>query len=167
MTRKLKETQLALAKIQASCVDFEKLQRRYFLTVEKYADTHQGFCPFRNRFVAQQLIESFSALSQYGWKVPHYVIMPNHVHFIAKTIAGAGDMQTIISRWKGKTSRAANLTLNRSGSFWQRDWFDRVIRNEHELKRTMQYIQQNPVKARLCTKWEDYPWVDKNEDFPT
>jgi len=159
VTDRLRETQEALAKIEANSTDFEIMQRRYFQTVEKYSDSHQGFCPFRNTVCAQQMIKSLPDLAEWGWNVPNWVIMPNHIHIIAKTEAGAGDMKTVLSRWKGKTSRLANKTLNRSGSFWQRDWFDRVVRHEAELKRTIEYIRQNPVKAKLCSSWQDYPWV--------
>ena len=85
--------------------------------------------------------------------------MPNHVHFIAQVHPTSADMHTVLSQWKGATSHTANQILNRSGAFWQRDWFDRVIRSQEAFERVKEYIQQNPVKAGLCQEWQAYPYV--------
>jgi len=85
--------------------------------------------------------------------------MPNHVHLLAQVHPTSADMHTVLSHWKGATSHAANQILQRSGAFWQRDWFDRVIRSKAELDRVKKYIQQNPVKAGLCQEWQAYPYV--------
>ena len=135
----------SLAIIEPSNDAFLLLQRRYFQTIEKYADTHQGFCPFRADNCARTIIQSFEELPTSGWHIEHYALMPNHVHLLA--------------HWKGATSHAANQILQRSGAFWQRDWFDRVIRSKAELDRVKKYIQQNPVKAGLCQEWQAYPYV--------
>jgi hypothetical protein len=36
------------------------------------------------------------------------------------------------------------------------DYFDRYIRNAKHHKKTIEYIENNPVKARLCERPEDY-----------
>ena len=43
-------------------------------------------------------------------------------------------------------------------SFWMRDYWDRYIRSETHLKNVIDYIHQNPVKAGLCSKAEDWKW---------
>lgn len=43
------------------------------------------------------------------------------------------------------TSKQINIQLKRSGNpVWQRNYYERVIRNEDELTRTRQYIIDNP-----------------------
>jgi REP element-mobilizing transposase RayT len=159
VTLQLKEISQSLAQIDASNDGFRNLQRRYFQTVEKYADTHGGFCPFTNAECAENIVERLAELANVGWEVPHYTIMPNHVHFLTKTELDSEDMKPTLSEWKGKTSRESNQVLDRAGAFWQRDWFDHVVRHEVELTRIIDYIQQNPVKAKLCQNWQDYPYV--------
>jgi hypothetical protein len=39
-----------------------------------------------------------------------------------------------------------------------REYWDRFIRNDTHLENTMLYIHQNPVKAALCQRAEDWPW---------
>jgi REP element-mobilizing transposase RayT len=49
--------------------------------------------------------------------------------------------------------------LGRVGPFWQDESYDRVIRNNEEYIRTVNYVLENPVKARLVSRWEDWKWT--------
>ena len=40
----------------------------------------------------------------------------------------------------------------RTGQFWQVEAFDRFIRDHDHYKKTIAYIENNPVKAYLCEK---------------
>ncbi len=48
--------------------------------------------------------------------------------------------------------------LGRSERFWQKEYFDRFIRNARHFAKVVAYIENNPVKARLCEKPEDWPF---------
>ena len=43
-------------------------------------------------------------------------------------------------------------------AFWQRETYDHWARDENETLRIIEYIENNPVKAGLCGKPEDYRW---------
>src|SRR5690606_41313949 len=45
-------------------------------------------------------------------------------------------LRETIQRFKGRTARETNRVLSRSGPLWQRDWFDRWMRNDTEVART-------------------------------
>jgi hypothetical protein len=49
----------------------------------------------------------------------------------------------------------ANEILGRSGAFWQREYYDRLIRDGNELGRAVRYVVNNPERAGL-TGWK---WV--------
>jgi putative DNA methylase len=57
---------------------------------------------------------------------------------------------------KSFTSSEANKILNRNGRFWQKEYFDRYIRNAKQFAKTIAYIENNPVKANLCDDPEDW-----------
>jgi len=59
---------------------------------------------------------------------------------------------------KSFTSSEANKMLNRSGRFWQKEYFDRYIRNARQFMKTIAYIENNPVKTNLCHRPEDWPF---------
>jgi putative transposase len=59
---------------------------------------------------------------------------------------------------KGYTARKCNQALGREGAFWQHESFDRVIRDQEEFARTVNYVLNNPVNARMVTCWRDWRW---------
>ena len=64
----------------------------------------------------------------------------------------------ILQDLKKYTARKCNKLLNRSGSFWQHESYDHVIRNEEELNKIVEYILNNPVKAKLVENPYDWKW---------
>jgi REP element-mobilizing transposase RayT len=48
--------------------------------------------------------------------------------------------------------------LGRRGRFWQQESYDHWARDEDELERIIRYVEQNPVKAGLVAKAEDWPF---------
>ena len=59
---------------------------------------------------------------------------------------------------EGFTARAANALLERKGTFWHRDYFDRYIRDDAHLAAVMRYIDNNPVRAGLVEHAADWPF---------
>jgi REP element-mobilizing transposase RayT len=85
-----------------------------------------------------------------------YVIMPNHVHVLVEPLVA---LHKLTAGTKGASAHAANAKLGRTGNpFWQDESFDHWIRNEGEFLRIKAYIENNPVKARLCAKPQDWRW---------
>jgi REP element-mobilizing transposase RayT len=92
-----------------------------------------------------------------------YVVMANHFHVLLKPKEGV-TMSSITKRIKGATSREANKLLGRTGQpFWQDESFDHWCRNGSELFRVIRYIENNPVKAGLVDKPENWPWSSAAE----
>ena len=156
----LREVHVALQAIQPASKEFALLQRKYFLTMEKYLDQGAGAVPFCRPTAAIILQRELETLIEEGALVPHYSIMPNHWHALLAPKPGTTlDLHAIMARLKGRTARDINSALSRSGPFWQREWFDRWVRNEAEWEKCRDYIRQNPVKAGLAKDWRDHPWT--------
>jgi REP element-mobilizing transposase RayT len=51
--------------------------------------------------------------------------------------------------WKSFSSRKINSLLQRGGGLWQRDYFDRLVRDEKHFANCVRYIRKNPTKAHL------------------
>ena len=91
-----------------------------------------------------------------------FVVMPNHVHGIICITENVGVIHElplqdrlrrkmilpkIIGYFKMNTSKRINQILNRPGNpFWQRNYYEHIIRNEDELMRVRRYIQENPLR---------------------
>ena len=85
-----------------------------------------------------------------------YVLMANHVHCLWMPIALLEDITRQI---KGASAHRANRILSRAGQrFWQDESFDHWVRNPAEWQKIRSYIENNPVKAGLVSRPEDWPW---------
>ena len=59
------------------------------------------------------------------------------------------NLDGVLQSWKSFTAHEINRRLKRTGAFWQRDYFDRLIRSRKHFDYCVNYIRENPVKARL------------------
>jgi REP element-mobilizing transposase RayT len=82
-------------------------------------------------------------------------VMPNHVHALLAQAEGF-PLDGVVHSWKSFTAHEINKMCVRNGQFWATDYFDRFIRDETHFYRTIDYIEQNPVKARLAAKAADW-----------
>jgi putative transposase len=92
---------------------------------------------------------------QYSYvKLGEYVVMPSHLHGIVrmenqdmladKTYLPLGK---IIAAFKTKTTIEINRKNNTPGlQFWQDSFHDRIIRNQDEHNRIIEYIAMNPIR---------------------
>ena len=51
--------------------------------------------------------------------------------------------------WKLFTARHINQRTGRADKLWQKDYWDRLIRNEIHFLQCLEYIRENPEKAGL------------------
>jgi REP element-mobilizing transposase RayT len=110
----------------------------------------------------QQVIANI--LYDHGKKYDLYLglVMPDHVHLILqprqKTPGFWYDLSEIMKGIKGVSARRINQMLGTSGSVWQDESYDRIIRDEEEYLEKWNYIWNNPVKAGLAVFPEEYPY---------
>ena len=127
------------------------LQKR----IERYADQGYGRAFLRDDRLAEMIQETLLKDDGKRYRLASWVVMPNHVHLLATRFED-DTLAEIMQSFKSITSHKANLLLARNGQFWMPDYFDRRIRNAKHYQKTVEYIENNPVKARLCARPADY-----------
>jgi REP element-mobilizing transposase RayT len=130
-----------------------ELRRR----IENYLDAGHGHCWLREPEIARVIQETLFRFDPERYRLLAWCIMPNHVHALIETKAGF-PLPGILHSWKSYTSSQANKLLRRRGDFWQREYFDRFIRNAEHYRNVVVYIEENPVKARLAKLKTEWPW---------
>jgi REP element-mobilizing transposase RayT len=70
--------------------------------------------------------------------------MPNHIHFIIH-IEGRADPAPTLGQIMGYFKYQTSKEIDVSG-FWQRSYYDHIIRSEDEYQKIYQYIDTNPIK---------------------
>jgi putative transposase len=92
------------------------------------------------------------------------VVMPDHVHLIFQPIVDRAaseilSLPEIMSGMKGGSAHAVNKALGRKGPVWQPEFFDHVIRSGESLDQKIRYVMNNPVRAGLVDRPQDYQWL--------
>ena len=86
-----------------------------------------------------------------------YVVMPNHFHgiLVFRENVGAtrrvaptlqsGSLGAVMAQFKSIVTKRINGLRNVTGlPIWQRNYYERIIRDEHEMDRIHRYIESNP-----------------------
>ena len=116
-----------------------------------------GSCALKEPQIAHLIQEALRFFDGKRYLLAAWCIMPNHVHVIFSPLP-PHSVSEILKSWKGYTARRANQLLNRSGPFWGVESFDHLIRSPEHFEKFLAYMHNNPVKAGLCAKPEDWPY---------
>ncbi len=144
--------------------------------IEAWMDAGHGSCVLREPSIAAMVQSTLLHFDAERYRLLAWVVMPNHVHVLFQPLNG-WTVAKIVASWKKFTARKindhkrfignANLPIGEvKGAsretgvpgVWHREYWDRYIRNEGHYQQAIEYIHQNPVKARLVTSATDWPW---------
>ena len=143
----------------------------YFVTMV----TWRRDCLFGEVINGMMVLNDFGRVADECWRaIPEHFpcvelgahqVMPNHVHGVIAIIEGrgaiyraptveqfgkptVGSLPTIIRTYKAAVTRQIGRQLNATG-IWQRNYYEHILRNEHEMDQIWRYIEGNP------TLWQD------------
>ena len=131
-----------------------KIQRLSTPIVEKFLDSGTGACHLRNPAIAEESANTLCHFDDQRYRLFAWCVMPNHVHVVVRLLPGE-TLATVVHSWKSLTAKRANAILGKQGTFSQREYYDHLIRNEDEHERAVNYVADNPAKAKL----KDWKWV--------
>ncbi len=98
------------------------------------------------------MFEAVAAYESCGrWYVRLMVLMPDHLHALL-AVPAVEALPQVIGSWKRYLAKTAAIE-------WQRDFFDHRLRTGENLEEKSAYIRQNPVRAGLVARPEDWPYV--------
>jgi REP element-mobilizing transposase RayT len=132
----------------------------YAERLDAYLDRGSGASFLKDPRVAKLVVDALRHFDGARYHLHAWCVMPNHVHVIFSVLPArtpALRLSSIIQSWKSFTAKEANRLLARTGSFWQREYCDHLVRDDEDFVRCIEYTINNPVKAGLCERWEDWP----------
>ena len=108
--------------------------------------------------LAERIIEALNHYRQtYRWWVYAYCVMPDHVHMLA-TPRDGHNLSDTLGAVESYVVRLA-WELGVIGKLWQRSFHDSILRPGADPSKVIAYILHNPVRAGLCARWEEWPWL--------
>jgi REP element-mobilizing transposase RayT len=125
--------------------------------IDRELDTGLGACWLGRPDVAALVENALLYFDGERYRLLAWCIMPNHVHAVIELLQGYA-LGSILHSWKSFTANRANNIIGRNGALWHDDYFDRYMRNEEHLAITVNYVEQNPVKAGLVDTAREWLW---------
>lgn len=137
-----------------SADEHRKIQSLSTPVIERFLDHGTGACHFNNSSIAEEVANTLRHFDEKRYRLFAWCVMPNHVHVVARLFPGQ-TLATVVHSWKSFSAKRANRILQTDGIFWQREYYDHLIRSESEFERALLYVRENPSKARL----KGWKWV--------
>ncbi len=153
------ERQLLLARLKeegqaASSEEEKRIARLFSARIQRYLDGGAGACHMRQPAIAQMVAGALQHFQGTRYHLFAWCVMPNHVHAVVEPLADH-KLATILHSWKSYTANQINKLLGTTGALWEREYYDHLLRDEEGLRRIIEYVVGNPVKANL----HEWPWV--------
>jgi (E)-4-hydroxy-3-methylbut-2-enyl-diphosphate synthase len=130
-----------------------KLSNLYESTIGGHLDAGHGECQLRDERIASVIVGTLRHFDGDRYRLLAWCVMANHVHLVIQPL-GEHLLGDILQSIKSYTAKAANTLLSRSGTFWQRESYDHLIRDGEDYRNQIRYVLENPEKAGL----RDWPW---------
>lgn len=96
------------------------------------------------------------AAGEERFEILTYCFMPDHVHLLVEALDDGSDGKAFIAR--SKQYSGYHYRARTGEKLWQRDSFERALRNTEGSLAVARYILANPVRAGLVTRPFDYPY---------
>lgn len=128
--------------------------RRFFATTK----THAGrrlLQSERNATLLIDVLRSYMAAGKFS--VQDFVIMPDHVHLLL-SVDGDTTIEKAMQLIKGRFSYRLKHECGYLGEVWQVGFSESRADDAASFEGYRRYIAQNPVKAGLAERVDEYPY---------
>lgn len=138
-----------------------------FARMDRWLDQELAVSHLRDERLAMVVCDSLLHFAGSRYSVWAWVVMSNHIHWVFEPIQtwvsslgasvdGRSPRERIMHSVKRHSALECHRIMSVSGAFWQDESYDHCVDDAAELLRIIDYVEQNPVKAGLCSCAEDF-----------
>ncbi len=138
----------------------------YFITFSTYNDRKLSA---KSKKI---IMDAFKVYDGERYELISAIIMSNHCHCVIHPLEREGkegvfwDLADILKSIKGFTARKINILENKTKEpLWLKESYDRIIRDDKEMERFLEYIDNNAIKAGLSDRPGAYEWYYYTEKY--
>ena len=144
--------------------------------LEEYLDCGVGECHLHDPRIAKLCEEALLFFHHERYELLAWCVMPNHVHVLVQV--WQTPLGKMVQSWKRHVATQAEAYLSERRSptrrvsaddtnvparraalqslRWEREYWDKFMRNDEQERNAVRYIEKNPVKAKLCRTAEEW-----------
>ena len=111
-----------------------------------------GECWLKRPEIAEMVLGALKFFDGSRYTLHAWSVMPNHVHAVLRPM-GNHDLEKILQSWKSFTAKKANDILQRTGTFWQEEYYDHVVRDGEDFRNQIRYVLENPRNGNASGGW--------------
>ena len=145
--------------LQTVPADKRAVERRK--RIDAWIDAGHGSCLLKRPDAAEGVEQALLFFDAVRYQLLAWVVMPNHVHVLFQPME-SWTLGRIVSSWKSFTGRRLAALAPKApeigNRIWHREYWDRFIRDQKHFDAAKTYIHQNPVKAGLAARPEEWKW---------
>ncbi len=123
--------------------------KRFSTRIDQALDAGHGSCLLRAKEAAAFVSDTLTRCDAVDYLLHSWVIMPNHVHVLVSPFPGK-PLAGMVAGWKRFSATRIHKESGATGALWQKDYFDRLIRDWNHFINVARYIRRNPEKAGLA-----------------
>jgi leucyl-tRNA synthetase/REP element-mobilizing transposase RayT len=117
-------------------------------SIDHWLDAGGGDCLLKDPAIAAIVADALRHFDGDRYLMDSFVVMPNHVHALFLLAPGL-KLEDVIQSWKSFSAKKINEMLGREGVVWQREYWDRIVRDGEHRANLRNYIARNPGRAKL------------------
>ncbi len=116
--------------------------------IEEWLDAGEGSCMLKDPSLRRIVDEALHHFDGNRYELIASAVMPNHVHVVIRLFTEE-NLSDVVHSWKSFTAKQINRATGKTGTVWQDESFDRIVRSAAHLETLVDYVEENPLKARL------------------
>ncbi len=114
--------------------------------IEHWLDRNYGECLLAEPNCKEIVRNALLYFNEDRYRLGEFTIASNHVHLLIEPLSDYL-LSDIMRSIKSFSAKEINKTTSRTGHFWQKEYFDHIVRSEEQLLRFVHYIRRHD-KAR-------------------
>jgi len=139
-----------------------KLDTLYRTHIQEALDQGYGEAYMKDSAIAQIVANAITHFDGKRYQLAAWCVMSNHVHLLIKPL-DENTLSEIIKSIKNFSAKEANKALGRTGTFWKKEYYDHIIRDEEDFSNQLDYIKNNPIKIGI----EDHSFLYTHPNIDT
>ncbi len=112
------------------------------------------------KYFLRKLIEY---TERYSIKILSYCLMPNHFHLFVKQTLDDQTISKFISGLTNSYTKGINTKYKRTGVLFAGKTKSKQIEDDSYFKWVVKYILENPVKAKIVKRYDEYEFSSAKE----